>query len=145
MEGHGFRHAVDLPGMAAERVAPPCRELPRLDVRRVGAGVGREQFAGISSACFNAPSRWFREVFDGAGVWNEFAAYVGYMGGEPVAIAAIVADSGAAGVYNLGVLPEARRRGYGEAMMRHALDEARRRYGVERSVLQSTPAGLRLY
>ena len=29
--------------------------------------------------------------------------------------------------------------------MRHALADARERYGIERTVLQSTPAGFRLY
>jgi predicted acetyltransferase len=29
--------------------------------------------------------------------------------------------------------------------MRHALEETRREYGIERSILQSTPAGYRLY
>lgn len=144
-EKHGLRHSVDLPGMAAERVLPPVKELPRIDVRRVRNGRTAPDFCGIGSACFHVPITWFREVFDSAGVWERFAAYVGYVGGEPVSTAAVVLGGGALGVYNVATLPEYQCRGYGEAVMRYALDDARRTTGIERSILQSTPAGLRLY
>ena len=42
-------------------------------------------------------------------------------------------------------LPGSRRQGFGEAVMRHALAEVRRERGMERVILQSTPAGLALY
>ncbi len=42
-------------------------------------------------------------------------------------------------------MPEHQRRGYGETAMRHAVEEAQRRNGIERTILQSTPAGHRLY
>jgi len=50
-----------------------------------------------------------------------------------------------AGVYNVATLPGHQRRGYGEAVMRHAIADARREHGIEQTILQSTPAGLRLY
>jgi ribosomal protein S18 acetylase RimI-like enzyme len=56
-----------------------------------------------------------------------------------------VAGGDALGVYNVATLPGHQRRGYGEAVMRFALNEANRDLGMERSILQSTPAGLRLY
>jgi ribosomal protein S18 acetylase RimI-like enzyme len=49
------------------------------------------------------------------------------------------------GVYNVATIPGQQRRGYGEAVMRYALAETRREHGLERSILQSTPAGYRLY
>jgi ribosomal protein S18 acetylase RimI-like enzyme len=102
-------------------------------------------FCEISAQCFHVPLTWFREVFDSPAVWDQFAAYVGYADGRPVATAATVLGAGAVGVYNVATLPEARRRGYGEAVMRHALADARRLHGLQRSVLQSTPAGHRIY
>ncbi len=146
-ERHGLRHSVDLPGMVAERVLPPERALPRIEVRRASAGAGAvtDAFCWIGSVCFHVPLPWFREVFDSAAVWERFAAYVGYVDGEPVSTAAIVMGGGAMGVYNVGTLPGHQRRGYGEAVMRYALEEARREHGVQRALLQSTPAGLRLY
>jgi len=144
-ERHGLRHSVDLPGMITERVLPPVKELPEIDVRRVRNGRTAPDFCDIGSTCFHVPISWFREVFDSAGVWERFLAYVGYVGGEPVSTAAVVLGGGVLGVYNVATLPDHQCRGYGEAVMRYALDDARRVTGIERSILQSTPAGLRLY
>jgi GNAT superfamily N-acetyltransferase len=144
-EKHGLRHSVDLPGMVAERVLPPAGRLPELDVRRVYRGAERDAFCEIGSLCFHVPLVWFREVFDNDAVWDRFAGYVGYAEGEPVSTAAIVMGGDAIGVYNVATIPTHQRRGFGEAVMRHAIDCARRQHGIERSILQSTPAGYRLY
>ncbi len=144
-ERQNLRHAVDLPGMVAERVWPPVRALPALEVRRVERGPLRDAFCAIGSVCFNVPIAWFHEVFDSDAVWRHFAAYVGYVDSEPVSTAAVVVGGGALGVYNVATIPGHQRRGYGEAVMRYALADAGREYGIERTILQSTPAGLRLY
>jgi|SRR5271157_1774354 len=141
----GLRHSVDLPGMVAEHVAPPVRERAAIEVRRVCPGPTRDAFCAIGSVCFHVPLAWFHEVFDDNSVWDNFAAYVGYVDGEPVSTTAIVMGGSAVGVYNVATLPSHQRRGYGEAVVRHALEEARGRTGVERAILQSTPAGLRMY
>jgi len=144
-EKHALRHSVDLPGMVAERVLPSARPLPRLAVRRVCDEATREAFCAIGSVCFNVPLAWFREVFEPPAVWDRFAGYVGYRNEEPISTAAVVIGSGAAGLYNVATIPGYQRRGYGEAVMRHALEAARREHGIERSVLQSTKAGYSLY
>jgi ribosomal protein S18 acetylase RimI-like enzyme len=144
-ERQGLRHAVDLPGMVADRIAPPVKPLPTLTVRRVSDAATRAAFCAIGSTCFHVPLNWFREVFDNDMVWDRFAAYVAYQKGAPVSTAAIVMGGGAVGVYNVATIPEQQRRGYGEAVMRHAVAEAQKEHGVERSILQSTPAGLHLY
>ena len=141
----GLRHAVDLPGMIAETVAPPAKPLPQLEIRRVDGGCTRDAFCGIGSACFHVPLPWFQEVFASQTVWERFLAYVAYVEGDPVSTAAVVAGGGGVGVYNVATLPGRQRCGYGEAVMRHALAEAWRQYGMVRTILQSTPAGLRLY
>jgi ribosomal protein S18 acetylase RimI-like enzyme len=45
----------------------------------------------------------------------------------------------------VATLPEHRRRGYAEAVVRHGLAEARREWGLERTVLHATEAGHPLY
>jgi ribosomal protein S18 acetylase RimI-like enzyme len=144
-ERHGLRHSVDLPGMVAERVLPPVKPLPRLDIRRVCNAATRDAFCAIGSTCFHVPLAWFREVFDTDTVWDKFMAYVGYTDYEPVSTTAIVMGGGSIGVYNVATMPGYQRLGYGEAVMRYAVEDARRMHGVERSILQSTPAGYRLY
>jgi len=144
-ERHGLRHSVNLPGMVAERILPPVKPLPRLEIRRVGDRATSEAFCAIGSVCFHVPLPWFREVFDNDSVWERFICWVGYVDGEPVSTAAAVMGGEAVGIYNVATMPEHRRHGYGETVMRHAVAEAQRRYGIEQTVLQSTPAGQRLY
>ena len=144
-EQHGLRQSVELPGMVAETVLPPVRPLPELDVRRVEAGATRDAFCAIGSVCFHVPITWFTEVFDSDSVWERFRGYVGYLDGELVCTTAIIPGGGTLGVYNVATLPGHQRRGYGEAVMRHALADARRQHRTEGVILQSTPAGLHLY
>ena len=144
-ERHGLRLSTELPGMIAEHLAPPVKPLPRLDVRRVCSEAERDVFCEIGSICFHVPIPWFREVFDSDRVWENFAAYVAYSGGMPVSTAAVVAGGGAIGVYNVATMPTEQHRGFGESVMRHALKEGLRQHGPKPIILQSTPAGLRLY
>jgi ribosomal protein S18 acetylase RimI-like enzyme len=144
-ERHGLRLSTTLPGMIAEWILPPVKGLPHLEIRRVCDLVTRDAFCEIGSVCFHVPISWFKEVFDNDSVWERFISYVGYLDGEPVTTAAIVAGGGVVGVYNVATLPGHQKRGYGEAVMRHALAEVRRERGMERVILQSTPAGLKLY
>jgi GNAT superfamily N-acetyltransferase len=144
-ERHGLRHSVDLPGMVAERILPPVKPLPKLEIRRVGDAATRDAFCAIGSVCFHVPLPWFREVFDNDVVWERFIGWVGYVDEEPVSTAATVMGGGAVGVYNVATMPEHQKRGYGETVMRHAVAEAQRRHGIGQTILQSTPAGHRLY
>jgi ribosomal protein S18 acetylase RimI-like enzyme len=144
-ERHGLRHSVDLPGMATERLLPAIRPLPPIEVRRVCDRIARDAFCAIGSVCFHVPLSWFCEVFDNQSVWERFAAYVGYVDQEPVSTTAIVSGGGVLGVYNVATVPGHQRRGYGEAVMRQALADIQRQHHIERVILQSTPAGFRLY
>ena len=144
-EKHGLRHSVDLPGMVAERILPPVKPLPRLEIRRVCDGPTRDAFCSIGSLCFHVPISWFCEVFNSESVWTHFASYVAYAGGEPISTAAVVEGGGVLGVYNVATVPTHQCRGYGEAVMRFAIEDAQRRTGIGQTILQSTPAGLRLY
>ena len=144
-ERYGLHHSVDLPGMVADEIRPPVKPLVPLDVLRVSEGPTRDAFCAIGSVCFHVPLPWFQEVFESPSVWENFAAYVGYADGDPVATAAIVVGGGALGVYNVATLPGHQRQGFGEGVMRYALADAQSRLGIRRSILQSTPAGLHLY
>ncbi len=92
------------------------------------------------------PLSWFREIFLQSRLWDgDFVGYVGYLDGEPVATVATVTAAGVVGVYNVATLPQHRRRGHGEAVMRYALERARQESGCERTILQATEYGFPLY
>lgn len=63
---------------------------------------------------------------------------------EPVATASILFGAGIVGVYDVSVIPSARRRGIGGALTRHVLGFARQR-GYQYACLQASPMGFRLY
>jgi GNAT superfamily N-acetyltransferase len=141
LERQGLRHSTDLPGMYVEHLLPPRQPLPVLDIRRVDTHSVRSAFCDIGAICFHVPHIWFREVFENDVVWKNFASYVGYVDGEPVSTAAAIRGAGVTGIYNVATLPAHQRKGYGEAVMRHAIGKA----GPGPVVLQSTAAGFKLY
>jgi ribosomal protein S18 acetylase RimI-like enzyme len=145
LERQGLRHSTDLPGMCADHILPPRKQLPAPEIRRVGDEATRNAFCEIGSVCFHVPISWFREVFDNSAVWSNFASYVGYLDGVPVSTAAIVRGAGVLGVYNVATLPGYQRHGYGEVVMRYAMADVQREAGEMPFILQSTPAGLNLY
>ncbi|HLW76512.1 MAG TPA: GNAT family N-acetyltransferase, partial [Bryobacteraceae bacterium] len=71
--------------------------------------------------------------------------FVAYANGRAVAIIALVAAAGVIGVYSLATLPDYRRHGFAEALLRTATAEVSRRTGLTRIILQSTDQGYTLY
>jgi len=49
------------------------------------------------------------------------------------------------GLYSIATLPQYRRQGFAEAIMRKVIHQARENAGVKRTVLQSTRSGFALY
>jgi len=146
LAGRGLRRLVEAPGMLAEELAPPARPSPMLDCRRVHDEQTRADFCHITSTAFHLPFATARAIYGAAGFWQAgYRGWVGYRNGRPLATAATVVAGGAIGLYSVATLPEHRRRGYGEAIARHALAEARSESGLDRYVLQSTASGHSMY
>jgi GNAT superfamily N-acetyltransferase len=142
----GLRIASEMPGMVADRIAPPPRPLPRLDYRRADSMAALRDFRAIGSVCFNVPLTWFSEVFDDRTESRpDFVCWVGYRAGVPVATAATFSAAGTTGLYNVATLPEFRSLGYGEAITRHALEKAAALAACRRMALESTALGVRIY
>jgi GNAT superfamily N-acetyltransferase len=142
----GLQLASEMPGMVAERLRLPERPLPSLDFRRVTNEHERRAFCSIGALCFHVPPGWFDEIFDRHMKDRpDFEAWVGYRHSEPVATAATVTTAGVIGLYNVAVLPPFRHCGYAEAAMRHSIEQASERTGLERVILQSTRQAIRMY
>jgi GNAT superfamily N-acetyltransferase len=143
---HGLQRATIYPGMVAEPLLPPVRRLPRLEIRPVDGRATQLAFSEIGCVCFHLPVDWFREIFEHDSLWRSgFSGWVGYVDGEAVTTAAAVVAAGSIGIYNVATLPHHRRQGYGEAILRHAVQQAQQAAGIERCVLQSSPKGFPLY
>lgn len=143
---HGLRHLTEAPGMYTEHLAPPTRSLPVLDVRPVADEPTRSAFAELMSIAFEIPHSVSMSVYGAERAWKgSFQGYVGYSNGRVVTTAAVVITGDIVGLYSVATLPQHRRLGFAEAIMRQVIQQAREKRGVSRTVLQATSSGLSLY
>ena len=74
----------------------------------------------------------------------EMTLYVGRIDGEPVGVSMMFLSSGVAGLYQVEVLPEHRRRGFGTALTLAPMEDARQQ-GYRIAVLQASAMGEPVY
>jgi ribosomal protein S18 acetylase RimI-like enzyme len=146
---HGLTHVEDEPGMAIEldRVREDASAPPGLTIETVR---DRQALATwVDVWMFPLPVEVRPPFID---VWYErglgddlpWRLYLGRLDGEPVATSMIVVAEGVAAVHYVVTVPEARRRGLGEAMTMHVLREARA-MGYRVAVLTASPDGIGIY
>ena len=132
--------------MYADRLAPATRTLPPLDVRPVADEHTRAAVTEVMSTAFEIPHSVSTSVYGAERAWRgTFQGYVGYSNGRAVTTAAAVITGDIIGLYSVATLPQHRRLGFAEAIMRQVLQQAQQTRGVSRTVLQSTSSGLSLY
>ena len=146
MESRRMRLLSEPPGMSAGYLQPPRRTLPGLDVRPVIAPRDRLAFAGILSTTFDLPYTICVDMYAHERSWSGgYRGWVGWVNGEPVVSTACVVSSNVIGVYSVGTMPAWRRRGYAEQLMRTVLNQLMIETGIERTILQATTEGFRVY
>lgn len=140
--GFAYRH----PGMIAERLREPARAPAALDIRPVVDRQTRLSFSHINSIAFRIPFEWCLELYDIEALWGGlFQGWVGYRNGEAVSTAATLVAGGATGLYGVATLPDHRRKGFAEALVRHAVAHVEQTQGTGLSVLQATHEAEPLY
>ncbi|MGD0136467.1 MAG: GNAT family N-acetyltransferase [Bryobacteraceae bacterium] len=143
---HGLRHLTEAPGMYADRLAPATRILPSIDVRPVADEATRAAFSEVMSTAFEIPHSVSLSVYGAERAWRgTFQGYVGYSNGRAVTTAAAVITGDVIGLYSVATLPQHRRLGFAEAIMRQVVRQAEQTRGVSRTVLQATASGFSLY
>jgi len=143
---HGLRPLTEAPGMYAASLLPPYQPLPALEIRPVNDQPTRDAFAAIMSVGFEIPQSVCEAVYGSAHAWNrQLHGYVGLVNGRPLTTAAASITGDVIGLYSVATLPQFRRQGYAEAIMRRVIDQARETSGITRTVLQSTRSGFALY
>ncbi|QRN95070.1 GNAT family N-acetyltransferase [Archangium violaceum] len=143
---HGLTPSMVATGMVAERLAPPMRPLPVMDIRQARDAEGRQQLCDVNSRCYDMPIPMGREAFDVPAIFSgDGRGYVGFRQGEAATSTAVIRVHDVAYISMVATLPSHRQLGCAEAVMRYALDEAKRAWGIERTVLHATPVGLPVY
>ena len=102
----------------------------------------RFDFADVASVVFALPFVISEKIYTPESTWaGKMTGYVGYVSKSAVSIVTTVVAGGVVGIYSLATRPQDQRHGYAETLMRHALEES----GVEKTILQTTRAGIGLY
>lgn len=143
---HNLREISTAPGMVATELLPPRRELPAIQPVAVDSAKMRETFGGLAAVCFDIPIGVSREVYHPERGWSgSYRGYVGMVAGRPIGIVATVRQEDTLGIYSLAIQPESRRLGYGEALLRAVIQQAKEEGPVGRAVLQSSDTAASLY
>ena len=131
----GFTLALKMTGMATNQLLPPRRPLPELEFRRVADETTARDLAMINGQAYQMSLDLF-ECMCNLHLWQpDTFGYVGYTAGKAVTSAAVLPVAGTLYVAFVATLPEAHGRGYAEAVMRHAIEQARRALGLTQGAL----------
>src|SRR5262249_37879834 len=66
----GIAHKLDLMGMVAEKLRPPIRPLPDVEVRVIADEETRVALADLNADCYGVPSGWGRQAIAGPALWR---------------------------------------------------------------------------
>ena len=143
----GFSKLSEPPGMLLTGPPPsPKRKPSALIFKKVEDAASRISFSHLTSVIFEIPFGITQAMYASAAGWTEeYEGWIVFENNTPVALALIVFSPGAAGFYSIGVLPNLRKKGIGEATLRWCIKRAQQVQGRDRFVLQSSDAGLPLY
>ena len=145
-EEEGLQSIAESPGMDTRQLVEPRRRLPGLAFRPVEDDQTRRHFSRLVCASFHIPAAMAEAVYMREHFWaGSLHAWVGYEAGQAVTTAAAVNSSGVLGVYSVATTPDCRRKGYGEAAVRHAVSRLREQGAAGHVVLQSSPGAYTLY
>lgn len=146
---HGFGFSDDTPGMAVDlqtlnESQPP---VDGLEIRDAADEEFLRTWTTVFVKGYGLPSDWENKMFD---LWGRFAPdsrmrnYVGYLNDTPVSTSSLMYGGGAAGIYSVATLPEARGKGIGAALTLKPLQDARE-MGYRIGILQSSDMGFNVY
>jgi GNAT superfamily N-acetyltransferase len=119
---------------------------PTLRMRRVTDEAQLMVYADINCEGYGFLPDWGRIGLRGTRLWTEGAySYLGYEGDHPVCAASAIAHDANLYLALVATRPNAQRKGYGEAIVRHALQSAHDCTGLSRTILHASDAGFPVY
>jgi GNAT superfamily N-acetyltransferase len=138
--------AIPMTGMAGDIL--PLAGTPHPDLRfvRISDDDTIRIFAEINCAAYNLPTETALSLVKEHTLWTEHAyGFLAYAGDVPVATATAIINEGCIFLFLVATMPNEQRKGYGNAVVRHALNTAHEATGIKRSVLHATDAGYPVY
>jgi len=148
---HGFAHEADVPGMAADLFAldETLPMPPGLVITQVRDADSLNTWCRTAAAGFELPAfaaqawhDWYVRI--GLSPQVPLYHYIGWQHGRPVASATLWSSGGAAGIYNVATVANARRQGIASIMTLELLRCARS-IGCRVGVLHASAMGVGVY
>jgi GNAT superfamily N-acetyltransferase len=141
-----FVQAIAMTGMAGDILPMGSPGHPALRFVRVLNDPTIQAFAELNCLSYNIPLETSLSLVKEHTLWREHAyGFVAFEGDTPVSTATAIVNDGCLFLFLVATSPDSRRRGYGEAVVRHALQTAYEATGIRRTVLHATEAGYPIY
>ena len=135
LELEKYQPTHDNPAAAVPNLSiQPVQNIEELDAWLVPMQISFEFSEEVSKTFLQNIKKIFENSKD------ELQHFMAFLNGKHVASASLFLDKNSAGLYNLGVLPEYRKRGIGTALKHHRLQIAKQN-AYENVVIQSAPMG----
>jgi GNAT superfamily N-acetyltransferase len=146
----GFARAMGVRVMTGDVncLKPPVRPMPQVEFRRVEDETSARHAIDINMKAYGLPSEVTESVLATGGYFADPSrdyAYVAYVDDEQVSTTTVILLDGWLYVALVATAPGHRNKGYAEAVMRHALEQACAATGVTKTSLDATDAGAPLY
>ena len=149
LERRGFllEPALGMAGDIHYITAQPSQTV--IEVEPIFDGLRLAIWSKVLCGAFGAPQPFGDAFADlaaavGLGRSSPFRHFLGRLNGEPVATCSLFFGAGVAGIYDVGTVPEYRRRGIGAAITRAAIAEAAAS-GYRVAILHSSELGRNMY
>jgi len=142
----GLAYKLDLMGMATERVCPPTRPLPDVQLRRIEDEENRLALADLNADSYGVPREWGRRALGGAALWESaIFGTIAYVRDEPASGAFALLVDDALYIGWVATAKAHRGRGFADLVIRKCLEDAKNATGLERTVLHATGDGQSVY
>ncbi len=141
-----FVQALPMTGMAGNIFPLAAPGHPALRFKRILDEETIQDFAELNCISYGVPVETARSLVKEHSFWHQHAyGFVGYEGEKAVSTATAIINESCLFLFLVATAPEARRKGYGEAVVRLALQTAYEKTGINRTVLHATEAGYPVY
>ena len=141
-----FIPAIPMTGMAGDILPIESPGHAALHFVRIEDSATIQTFAELNCKAYHLPLETAVSVSREHTLWKKHAyGFLAYKGERAVATATAIINDGCIFLFLVATLPEAQRKGYGEAVVRHALQTAYEATGIRRTVLHATDAGYPIY
>jgi GNAT superfamily N-acetyltransferase len=141
----GLVPLMPLTGMLAQDVVPPSHVPAELQLLRPEDDRACSTLLDVNGVAYGMDLDAGKDIIGTQSFWTGHFPVLGLAEGTPVSAAAVFMVDGYRYVALVATDPGRQRRGYGDVVMRHALELAARVYGQAPTTLHATEAGRPIY